>query len=150
MRAKSAYQYFWAVAIICGFLACINYVSGDNKRLDINIYDTYYVIANTHLYTALCLLYFTIGLIYRISRRQKLNKKLTAAHTIITAGGFIVYYVLWVITSAMHNPYDLFDNSMELLNTGSVLIALLITLAQLLLPVNILIAFAKRNPKTAL
>ena len=149
MKATNAYQYFWAVAVICGFLACINYVSVDNKKLDINIYDTYYVIANTHLYTALCILYFTLGLIYRISSWQKLNKKLTAAHTIITAGGFIAYYILWVITSVMHNPNDLFDNSMKLLNAGSVLIALLIIPAQLVLAVNMMIAFAKRNTKTA-
>ncbi len=145
MKTKNAYRYFWAVAIICGFLACLNYVSDDNKMFDINIHDTYYVIAHTHLYTIFFILYFTLGLIYRISSNLKLNNKLTAAHTIVTVGGFIACYILWAITSALHNPHSLLDNSMEIFTTGTLLIILVVSILQILLPINLITGLVKRN-----
>lgn len=143
MKAKNAYQFFWAVAIICGFLACINYVSEENTTLDINIHDTYFVIAHMHLYILFTLFYFCSGLIYKVSERLQLNRTLTTIHTWITVGGFVTYYILCAIISAMHDPKNIFDNSMELMNIGITTITLIVIIAQPLLIINILIGLIK-------
>lgn len=144
MKASNAYQYFWAVAIILGFLACIEFVSDNNSIFDVNVDDTYYAIAHTHIYTILAITYFTLGLIYRLAGTL-LGKKLTALHTIITVGSFIAYFILWAITIAMYDPENIFDKSMEIFNMGVVLLFLLVTVIQLLLPINVIIGLVKRN-----
>jgi heme/copper-type cytochrome/quinol oxidase subunit 1 len=144
MKASNAYQYFWAVAIILGFLACIEFVSDNNSIFDVNIDDTYYVIAHTHIYTILAITYFTLGLVYRLAGAF-LGKKLTALHTTITVGSFIAYFILWAVTIAMYDPENIFDRSMEIFNMGVVLLFLLVTAIQLLLPINVIIGLVKRN-----
>lgn len=147
MRTSNVYQYFWAVAIILGFLACTEFISDENSVFDVNVHDTYYVMAHSHLYTGLTLLYFIIGLIYKVSGKI-LNQKLIAIHTIITIGSFIAYYILWAITLATSNPDDILDNSSEIFNTGITLIVLIAIAAQPLLIANILIGLVKKKTIT--
>ncbi|PZR19224.1 MAG: hypothetical protein DI539_14660 [Flavobacterium psychrophilum] len=146
MKVRNVYQYFWAVAILFGFLACTEFISDDNSIFDVNVHDTYFVIAHSHLYTAFTIVYFTLGLIYKLSENI-LNKTLTAIHTIITVGSFIAYYILWAVTIAISNPEDVLDNSMEIFNIGITLIFMIAAATQVLLPVNIIIALTKRSFK---
>ncbi|MHA3789874.1 hypothetical protein ACX0HA_16825 [Flavobacterium hauense] len=145
MKTQNVFRYFWAVAVICALLAGVSYISGNDSTFDINVDDTYFVIAHRHLYTLLLILYAVPGLIYWLSRNLKLVKGLTFIHTIITVGGFIAYFILWATTSAMHNPESLFDNSMELFNIGITIIFLLATAVQPLLLINLTIGLVKRN-----
>lgn len=144
LKAIKAYHYFWAVSIIFGFLTCVSYVSGDNSTLDINVHDTYFVIAHAHLYTVLSVLYLIPGLIYWLSKNLRLVSALTVIHTVVTVGGFIAYLLLWKITSTIYNPDNSMDNSMEIFNTGIMIIFLLVLFAQPLLLINLIIGLAKK------
>ena len=65
-----------------------------NSFLDINIHDTYYVIA--HFYFALFfgLLYWIAGIIYWIFKDFRLIKSLTKIHALISIYGVAVYYII--------------------------------------------------------
>jgi len=137
MKVKGVYQFFWGVAIICALLGCINSISGEGSVIDINVHDTYFVVAYAHLYGFFALFYFVTGLTYMLCRPLKLIKVLTGIHTIITIAGFVAYFILLGIVKQMHDPHSLFDSTQETQNIGIVIILFLVALVQPLFLANI-------------
>ncbi len=66
-----------------------------NHTLDIQLHDTYFVIANLHLGMLFSLLMGIYGFLYYQFRRRKLNKWLTLFHLIFT--------LLFIVTSLFSN-----------------------------------------------
>ena len=112
--------------------------------MNINVHDTYFVIAHSHLYVFFALFYFVTGLTYLLCRPLKLIKALTGIHSIITIIGFFAYFILLGIVKQMHDPHSLFDSTQETQNTGTVIILFLIALVQPLFLANIAVGLVRK------
>lgn len=91
MKLDKAHIYFWIVALIC-FVISITFFDSD-AALDINVHDTYFIIAYFHLISLLSTVLAFIGLIYYFHFKfdVNLNKILTKAHLV---GSIVVLIVL--------------------------------------------------------
>ncbi|MBZ4043769.1 cbb3-type cytochrome c oxidase subunit I [Flavobacterium hibisci] len=147
------YNLFWLVALIILIIGLIQ-TSNEDTTFDINIHDTYFVIA--HIYGALflSLAYYLMGLGYWIVQKvmkRKLVRVLTIIHSAILNGSFLVYWLVIGYSRAFPNTsFPLFDNS-ELINlTLVVLTVLILLIGQPIYIINLIIGiFRKRkNPST--
>lgn len=106
---------FWLVAVI---ILLIGLLSPDST-LDINVHDTYFVIANLNVAIALFIFYFFNGFGYwsveKVIKKQ-LQKYLTLIHTVILIGSFVIY---WLVI--LYSKLFISNPSFPLLN-GSLLI----------------------------
>lgn len=62
--AKNTAYIFHALTIIYALLTAYSFISGDNSALDINMQDTYYVIASAHVYLLLFIFHIALAIIY--------------------------------------------------------------------------------------
>ena len=78
---KKPYLPSWFLAIVCGFIAYF----GSNTTIDINVHDTYYIVAKNELYLGISILYFLTGFGYWIVHkfRKRLISFLTFTHFIV-------------------------------------------------------------------
>ncbi|WP_299365896.1 cbb3-type cytochrome c oxidase subunit I [Winogradskyella sp.] len=123
----------------------IGILSGDSV-LDINVHDTYFVIAYLHLAILISILFGIIGIGYWIMKKadRKLSKWLNWIHIGLTFGGTLV---LWILTKFYRTEimeYE-FNNNLTLIIT---LIILLIIIGQLIFPINIIYGLIKKKNKT--
>ena len=75
----------------------------------VNIYDTYYVILNSHLGILLSIIYFIPGIIYFVLHKKGifLNNWIIYLHTIISIGGLIlVWFLFHKIKIPSPQPFD--------------------------------------------
>lgn len=96
LRKIKIYNLFWLVASIILLIGLIQDRFEDNT-FDINIHDTYFVIAHFYVALFLSLGYYLIGLGYWIVQKvmkRELNKVLTIIHSIILNGSFLVYWLV--------------------------------------------------------
>jgi len=148
---KHTHFWFWSTAIIILILGFIVY--DPDTTLDVNVRDTYYVIAHSHLTVITAVFYFISGLPYFIFKLLKCRpyRVFTVIHLAVMVGGFIAYYIISFIIRAMatKNEFPIFDNTAERLNTLAILSFFLVVLVQPLFLVNILIGtFRKQQPNT--
>ncbi|PBJ14275.1 hypothetical protein [Flavobacterium sp. ACN6] len=91
------YHLFWIVSILIIIIGIVQ--SNDpNAILDINIHDTYYVIANFDSTVFLSLCYFLMGFGYWLLQKvfkKQLVRFLTLIHSIILIGSFILYWIVF-------------------------------------------------------
>ncbi|NQY31447.1 MAG: cbb3-type cytochrome c oxidase subunit I [Flavobacteriaceae bacterium] len=120
----------------------IGILSGD-AMLDINVHDTYYVIAYLHLAILISVLFGIIGIGYWIMRKlgRKLSKWLNRTHIGLTFGGTLVVWTLTKFYRTVITEYE-FNNNLTLIIT---LIILLIIIGQLIFPINIIYGLIKRK-----
>ncbi|WP_460219343.1 cbb3-type cytochrome c oxidase subunit I [Psychroserpens sp. MEBiC05023] len=124
----------------------IGILSGD-AVLDINVHDTYYVIAYFHLATLISILFGVIGIGYWIMQKadRKLSKWLNWTHVGLTFGGVLVVWILTKFYRTEIMEYE-FNNNLSLIIT---LIVLLMIVGQLIFPINIIYGLTKKRNKTS-
>lgn len=124
----------------------IGTLSGD-AVLDINVHDTYYVIAYLHLAILISILFGIIGIGYWIMLKagRKLSKLLNWTHIGLTFGGTLVVWILNKFYRAEIMEYK-FNDNLTLIIT---LIILLMIVGQLIFPINIIFGLIKNKNKTS-
>ena len=124
----------------------IGILSGESV-LDINVHDTYYVIAYFHLAMLISILFGIIGIGYWIMQKanRKLSKWLNWTHIGITFGGIIIVLILTQFYRTELMEYE-FNNNLTFFVT---LFILLVFFAQLIFPINIIYGLIKKKNKTS-
>jgi len=124
----------------------IGILSGD-AVLDINVHDTYYVIAYFHLATLISILFGIIGIGYWIMQKagRKLSKWLNWTHVGLTFGGILIVWILTKFYRTEIMEYE-FNNNLSLIIT---LIVLIMIVGQLIFPINIIYGLTKKRNKTS-
>ena len=120
----------------------IGILIGDNV-LDINVHDTYFVIAYYLFAILISIIFGIIGFGYWIIQKvdRKLSKWLNCIHIGLTFGG--VFFV-WIL-SKLYRPEIMdykFNNNLSLIIT---LVVLIIIAGQLIFPINIIYALTKKK-----
>lgn len=120
----------------------IGFISGDDV-LDINVHDTYYVIAYIHLSTMISIFFGIIGLGYWIMLKanRKLSKWLNLIHIALTFGGILLIWILAQLFRESIMEYE-FNNNLTL---AIYLIALIAVFGQIIYPINIIYGLIKKN-----
>lgn len=115
--------------------------------LDINVHNTYYVIAYLHLATLISIFFGLVGMGYWIMRKmnRKLSKWLNWAHIGLTFGGTIAVWILSRFYRTEIMEYE-FNNNLTSIIT---LIIMLLILGQILFPINIIYGLVKKKNKTS-
>ncbi len=115
--------------------------------LDINVHDTYYVIAYLHLTILISTLFGIIGIGYWIMQKadRKLSKWLNWTHISLTFGGTLIVWILTKFYRTEIMEYE-FNNNLTLIIT---LIILLMVVGQLIFPINIIYGLIKKKNKTS-
>lgn len=113
LKKIKTYHLFWCVAALILLIGLFD--NDPDSTLDINIHDTYFVIANLHVAVVLFLFYFLNGFGYWAVEKllkKKLEKSLTLIHCIILIGSFVFYWLIVFYTKLfLPNPeFALFDN----------------------------------------
>lgn len=124
----------------------IGILSGD-AVLDINVHDTYYVIAYFYLATLISILFGIIGIGYWIMQKanRKLSKWLNWTHVGLTFGGILIVWILTKFYRTEIMEYE-FNNNLSLIIS---LIVLFIIVGQLIFPINIIYGLTKKRNKTS-
>jgi heme/copper-type cytochrome/quinol oxidase subunit 1 len=146
LKKIKAYHLFWFVAVI---ILLIGFLS-PNSTLDINVHDTYFVIANFDVAITLFIFYFFNGFGYwsvqKVLKKQ-LEKYLTLIHTSILIGSFVIYWlVLLYCKLFISNPsFPLFDESLLINLTLLYEFILIIFVALPVYIINLLIGIFKKK-----
>lgn len=119
----------------------IGILKGD-ATIDINVHDTYYIIAYLHFTILISIFFGIMGIGYWLMQKAniKLSKWLIWVHVSLTFGGT---FIIWI--SAQFYQADLmeyeFNNSLIVIRT---LLIMLIILGQILFPINIIYGLIKK------
>lgn len=142
------YHLFWIVSIlvlIIGFIKSFYH----HSFLDINMYDTYYIIPNLEITASLFSLYFLMGsgywLIQKVFKKQ-LTKPFTLIHSIILIGSFMIYWFLFLYYKLIaNNDFSLVDDSL-MLNLILILeISVILFVATPIYIANFMMAFLRKE-----
>lgn len=117
------FHYFWITAIYILITGYYIFIKLGDSALDINVHDTYFIIANQHVVFVLFSFYCLLGLLYFIFKNLniQLNHYLTIIHTITTVGALFLYDIISLIVghffenSIVSNYDNNLDNLMFLL-----------------------------------
>lgn len=142
------YHYFWIVSVLILMIG----FSQSEEKLDVNIHDTYFVIASLHLAYLLSIGYFLLGLGYWLTGKvfkRNLLKSLTIIHSVILIGSFIIYWLMFFYyqLKPKNEIFPLLDDGSFTTNIMIIYSCILIIfVAQPIYVINIVIAcFRKRN-----
>ncbi len=118
-----------------------------DAALDINVHDTYYIIAHLHLAILASILFGIIGFGYWIMQKadRKLSKRLNWTHVGLTFGGILIVWILAQFYRTEIMEYGFNDNLTLIIK----LIILLIIFGQLIFPINIIYGLIKKKRKTS-
>ncbi|MGB5480880.1 MAG: hypothetical protein WBM91_07370 [Eudoraea sp.] len=124
----------------------IGILSGD-AVLDINVHDTYYLIAWNQLTLMSSIIFGIIGIGYWIMQKgnRKLSKSLNWIHIGLTFGGILILLILNQLyrIEIMNLEYNI---NLTLIIT---LIVLLMIVGQIIFPINIIYGLIKKKNKTS-
>jgi cytochrome c oxidase subunit I len=114
--------------------------------IDIHLHDTYFIIANRHLYWAIALLLLILALLYRALRNILFSKILTWLHIIVTLAGFLaalmpVHYQGFAGSPRRYYDYSAWESYKQFgqLNQFVSVAVVLFFFAQFLFPLHILL-----------
>jgi len=143
LPAKNLHNIFWIsipILILIGFL-------NRGRFVDINIYDTYYILDFPLITYLISFIFLIIGLGYRIMQRanKKVSRLLLRVHIMLTFGGLLVIWVLSLFYRLTGIGFE-FNNNLSLV---IYLISLIIILGQLLFPINMLRGMIKKTEITS-
>lgn len=109
----------------------------DEGAIDMQLHDTYYVIAASHIAVLFAILLGLLGCIYWLLRRYKLVEVLTWVHTIVSIIAILGMAIISILQRK--NSEKSFEDFRSINSIGTSLIVLFI-LVQLLLIINIVVA----------
>jgi heme/copper-type cytochrome/quinol oxidase subunit 1 len=150
LRNIKIYNLFWLVALIILVIGLIQ-TNNEDTTFDINIHDTYYVIAHFYIALFLSLTYYLIGLGYWVvqkAMKRKLINVLTIIHSVILNGSFLVYWLVNGYSKAFfETPFPLFDNHQLINQTLVILSILILFVGQPIYIINLIIGIFKKQKK---
>ena len=138
-------------ALIFGSLALFDH----SDSLDISIYETYFVIAKSHLWMILMLLFvlFTgISLTFRLLQKQ-MNWLLSIIHYLLTLGCIInICLIVQKSQPTRYYDYSVYQDFNQTafdyqLTTSMNLILYIFFAAQIIFMLNVILSTFKKNPK---
>jgi heme/copper-type cytochrome/quinol oxidase subunit 1 len=141
------YYYFWIVSVLILMIG----FSRSEETSDINIHDTYFVIASLHLAYLLSFSYFLLGLGYYLVEKvfkRNLVKSLSIIHSLILIGSFIIYWLMlfYYQLKPKNEIFPLLDDGSYTMNSMIIYNSLLIIfVAQPIYVINIVIAFFRKR-----
>ncbi|MCA1918206.1 hypothetical protein B0A79_17080 [Flavobacterium piscis] len=141
------YHLFWVVAIISLLIGVFN----PEETLDINIHDTYFVIAGFHMAVVLFVCYFISGFAYWLIQKalkKPLIKYLTLIHSVILIGSYIFYWliILYCKLFLSNHEFPLFDDGSRLISiTLAFEFVLIIFVALPIFIVNLAIGILRKS-----
>jgi len=147
MKKVKVYHLFWMTELFYIVLSCVDYIN--DNTIDINVRDTYCVIANFHGGIFVTQTFFILGFIYWLSLKSnlKLINALTKTNTIVTIGSVFAYFIgCYIYDSIYSNEFPLFDNESKF-NFHTQILIVLSGLAQFVLIINIVISSLNRSKK---
>ncbi len=151
LRKIKIYNLFWLVALIILVIGLIQ-TRNEDTTFDINIHDTYFVIAHFYVALFLSLAYYLIGLGYWIvqkAMKRKLINVLTIIHSAILNGSFLVYWLVIGYSKAfLYTPFSLFNNYQLINQTLVILTVLILLIGQPIYIINLIIGIFKKPKKT--
>ena len=136
-------------ALICGSLALFIH----SNSLDIAIHDTYFVIAESHLWlglTLLFILFFGISLTFELLRKS-MNRILSAFHYLLTIGSLVsICLILQKSEPKRYYDYSVYDDFNQTATdyewtTSMVLILSIFFAAQFIFILNLLLSLFKKS-----
>lgn len=124
----------------------IGILSGD-ATLDVNVHDTYYVIAYLHIAILISIIFGIIGIGYWIMHKadRKLSKWLNWTHIGLTFGGTLIVWILTKFYRTEFMEYE-YNYNLTLIIT---LVILVMIVGQLIFPINIIYGLTKKKNKTS-
>ncbi|GAA4231012.1 hypothetical protein GCM10022291_02540 [Postechiella marina] len=125
MKLNKPYPFFWATALI---LFSISFLyKNSNQTIDVNIYDTYIIVAKYHQIIFVSIILFSIGLLYFLHDKLKvyLTKKLSLIHTLITIVGFTIC-LFPPFNSQKKDEFPLLDTSTNYIQPTIIIVLILI------------------------
>ena len=145
---KKRKPHFWL--LVASFLFFLSLFFADSEStLDINIHDTYYVIAHGHLYGMLAVVLFFLYTIYwsfdkgKIGLIQMLSKWHIYGTLLSLIGMFFPYHLIFP-----ESGFPPFDNKQNI-NVCLTVCGLLFLFLQLLFIINIFVSIIKKLCKSA-
>ncbi len=130
--------YFWLISFFF-FLLSFYFFIFKNTLIDVNIYDTYYVILNSHLSLLLALVYTATSIIYTLISIKKiaLISWLTKTHSIISITIVPLFFIgYFILNNNVESEFPLFDDSQNL-KLFLIGMGILFLLTQFILIINI-------------
>ncbi len=150
LRKIKIYNLFWLVALIILVIGLIQ-TNNEDTTFDINIHDTYFVIAHFYIALFLSLTYYLIGLGYWVvqkAMKRKLINVLTIIHSVILNGSFLVYWLVIGYSKVFfETPFPLFDNYQLINQTLVILSILILFVGQPIYIINLIIGIFKKQKK---
>nr|WP_294931985.1 cbb3-type cytochrome c oxidase subunit I [uncultured Flavobacterium sp.] len=150
LKKIKIYNLFWLIALIILIIGLIQ-TNNEDTTFDINIHDTYFVIAHFYFALFLSLAYYLIGLGYWIVQKvmkRKLISVLTIIHSAILNGSFLVYWLVIGYSKAFVDAsFPLFDNYQLINQTLVVLTVLILLIGQPIYFINLIIGIFKKQKK---
>ena len=123
-------------------LLLIGLLSGD-AALDIQVYDTYYVVTYLHVAILISIVFGIIGIGYWIMQKADriLSTWLIWVHIGLTFGGILIVWILTRFYRVEFMEYEFNNNLTQII----AMIILLMVVGQLLFPINILYGLIKKK-----
>jgi cytochrome c oxidase subunit 1 len=120
-----------------------------NDVLDINVHDTYYVIAYNQLANLSAFIFGILGIVYWIllKSRIRLFKGLNFTHILLTFGSLLFAYIYSLI-SFSESEFPLFDETSKVLVIQTIAL-ILVTLGQLIFLINVIIGLFRKRKTTS-
>lgn len=140
MNKWKAYHIFWMFGLLSLIISLFEYFLFEDSALDINVHDTYYVIAHFDISIFRTIIFLILGGIYYFFKyiNFKLIPSLTKIHVGITCFSLVAYYFGGTIVNLLQpsqSDFPLYD--MSNYNMYSAFLILIVTMAQLLFVLNI-------------
>ncbi len=138
------YHYYFSIAVVVIFIG----IAAPDTTLDVNIQNTYFVMAYLQATILISLLYFFTGIGYWIVQKyfnKTLVKAFTIIHSVILIGSFISYWLLIALNKILA-PLILADDNLYVNEMLVVSLVLIIFIAQPAYIANLIYSiFRRRN-----
>ena len=118
LKKIKVYDLFWIVATLI-LLIGLSGINNPDNTFDINVHDTYFVIAHFYGAVLFSLFYFLNGLGYWLVLKvykKHLITSLTIIHSVILIGSFIFYQTIVYYNKTFVRYYFYFDDNYRLIN----------------------------------
>lgn len=137
---KSPYKAIWYSILVLFGLSII----GWDNTIDIQLHDTYFVIASIHIGVLFSIYLGGIGVIYWLLRKKKLIDWMTVIHVVITISTFALIIITGLIfQKIIEGDFETFRTVNQIL----FVIILIALLSQLIFITNLTYGLISNKPK---